>query len=400
VKRDLEERLKPQMEKQIVKVVTGIRRSGKSTLALLLLQGKKFGYVNFDEKELIDINLDELLSGILEIYGNVKFLLLDEIQNVDGWELWVNSLQRSGYNIIITGSNAKLLSKELATHLTGRYVEFENFPFNFREFLRWKKFDLQDIEFLKEKEGKLKFLLREYLRVGGFPEFLVKQLEESYLKTLFDAVIYKDVVRRWNVKYPTKIEDLARYLISIHGREYTATKIRNLLGFRSTFTVQNYIKYLEEAYLIISLERFSKKTKEFLKAPKKVFSIDVGLANAISVKAEKEVGRSMENVVFLQLKNKGYKENRNLFYFKDYQQHEVDFVVKEGLDIKQLIQVTYASGLDEIEKRELRSLVKASDLLKCKNLLVITWDYEDEIEFKWKKIKFVPLWKWLLVNKI
>ena len=172
------------------------------------------------------------------------------------------------------------------------------------------------------------------------------------------------------------------------------------MGFRSTFTVQNYIKYLEEAYLIISLERFSKKTKEFLKAPKKVFSIDVGLANAISVKAEKEVGRSMENVVFLQLKNKGYKENRNLFYFKDYQQHEVDFVVKEGLDIKQLIQVTYASGLDEIEKRELRSLVKASDLLKCKNLLVITWDYEDEIEFKWKKIKFVPLWKWLLVNKI
>ena len=395
IDRDILKKLRKNLENDIVKVITGVRRSGKSTLAILLLKDKNFGYVNFDEKELTKQKLDDILSSVKEIYGNVEFLLFDEIQNVNGWELLANSLQRRGYNLIITGSNAKLLSKELATHLTGRYLEFENYPFNFREFLRCENFDVEDIKYSKEKQGELKNLLRKYLEVGGFPEYVLKNLGKDYVETLFRSVIYADVVKRWNVKYPTKIDDLARYLISIHSREYTATKLRNILGFRSTLTVEKYVKYLEEAYLIFSLERFSFKPKEFLKSPKKVYVVDLGLANTVSAKVTQDIGRLMENLVFLELKIRGLKENRQIFYLK-INDKEVDFVIKEGLRIKQLIQVNYASNRDEIEKREIKSLIKASELLKCNDLLLITWDYEDEIKIKNKIIRCLPLWKWLL----
>lgn len=395
VRRDTEQELRGLVDKRIIKVITGVRRSGKSTLALLVLKNKKFGYVNFDEKELVNVKLDNLLSGIKEIYGDVKILFLDEIQNVNGWELWVNSLQRRGYNLIITGSNAKLLGKELATHLTGRYNEFENFPFSFKEYLRWKNFDLSNVKYGKEKQGILKNILREYIKKGGFPEYIVEGLEEDYLKTLFNSIIYADIIKRWNVKYPTKIEDLARYLLSIFSREYSATKLKKLLEFRSTFTALNYIKYIEETFLIFSLERFSLKTKEFMKAPKKVYSVDLGLSNVISTRTTEDFGLLMENLVFLEMKRRGLEENRNIFYFKTHDS-EVDFIIKKGLKINQLIQITYASGKDEIEKREIRSLLKASKELKCKNLTVITWDYENEEVVEGRKIKFIPLWKWLL----
>ena len=396
IEREVPESFKKDLEKDIIKIITGVRRSGKSTLALLLLKGKNFGYLNFDEKELIDQRLDDLLSSIKEVYGNVSFLLLDEIQNVQGWELWVNSLQRRGYNLIITGSNAKLLSKELATHITGRYIELENFPFNFREFLAFKNFSIENLKNNKEKEGEVKRILREYLSKGGFPEYIVKELDQSYLQTLFHSIIFSDVVKRWNVRYPSKIEDLARYLISISSNEFSATKLRNLLDFRSTLTVEKYIEYIKEAYLIFTLERFSFKAKEFLKAPKKAYVVDNGLKNAISQKTSKEIGSAIENLVFLELKHKGLKENKNIFYLKLNNDEEVDFLIKEGLDIKQLIQVTYASSKDEIEKREIKALKKASESLECKDLLCITWDYEDEIKKDGKKIKFIPLWKWLL----
>lgn len=398
VERDAEKNFQKYVDKDIVKVVTGIRRSGKSTFCVLALKDRKFGYVNFDEKDLINVKLDDLLSSVKEVFGDTKILLLDEIQNVDKWELWVNSLQRRGYNVLVTGSNAKLLSKELATHLTGRYLEFEIFPFSFKEYLRWLNFDLSNIDFLKEKQGELKGILRKYLMKGGFPEYVVKGLDESYLKTLFDAIIYKDVVKRYNVKYPTKIDELARYLTSISSSQYSFTKLKNFLGFRSVLTVEKYVKYLEEAYLIFSLERFSRKPKEIVKSPKKVYSIDNGLVNVISARTSEDIGRLMENVVFLSLKSMGLKENLNIFYLK-VNDAEVDFLIKEGFEIKQLIQVTYASGKDEIEQREIKALLKASELLKCKDLLCITWDYESEEEINSKKIKFVPLWKWLLAKE-
>ncbi len=396
VERDIKRNIEKVLNVDIIKVITGVRRSGKSVLSIDLLKNKDFGYVNFDERELRDITLDTLLSGIKEIYKNVKYILLDEIQNIDGWELWVNSLQRKGYNLIITGSNAKLLSKEFATHLTGRYIEFETFPFSFLEFLRFENYDIEDIIYLKEKQGQIKNLLRKYMNKGGFPEYITKDLDDTYLYSLFNSIVYTDIVKRWNIKYASKLDDLLRYLITIFSKEYTATKLKNILDLRSTLTVQNYIKYAEETYLIYSLQRFSFKSKEFIKMPKKIYVVDTGLINVLSKRLTQDLGRITENIVFLELRRRGLKENKDIFYFKDYQQHEVDFVIKEGLEIKQLIQVTYASDKDEIEKREIRALMKAGDVLRCKNLLVITWDYEDVQEIKGKKIRFVPLWKWLL----
>jgi predicted AAA+ superfamily ATPase len=395
VERERGEKFQKYIDKNIVKVITGVRRSGKSTFCVLALKNREFGYANFDEKDLINVKLDDLLSSIKEVFGGVKILLLDEIQNVDKWELWVNSLQRRGYNVLITGSNAKLLSKELATHLTGRYLEFEIFPFSFGEYLKWLNFDLSNINLVKEKQGELKGILRKHLIKGGFPEYIVKEFDESYLKTLFDAVIYTDVVKRYNVKYPTKIDELARYLISISSSEYSFTKLRNFLNFKSTLTVEKYVKYLEEAYLIFSLERFSKKPKETIKSPRKVYSVDNGLMNIVSTRISEDVGKLMENAVFLSLRNKGLKENLNIFYLK-INDTEIDFLIKEGFEIKQLIQVTYASSKDEIEKREIKALLKASELLNCKDLLIITWDYEDEIKANSKTIRCFPLWKWLL----
>jgi predicted AAA+ superfamily ATPase len=398
IEREVPESFKRNIEKEIIKIITGVRRSGKSTLAILLLKGKNFGYLNFDEKELIEQRLDDLLNALKEVYGDTRFILLDEIQNVNGWELWVNSLQRLGYNLIITGSNAKLLSKELATHVTGRYIELENFPFSFGEFLAFKNFLIEELKNNKEKEGELKRMLREYLSKGGFPEYIIKELDQSYLQTLFHSIIFTDVVKRWNVKYSSKIEDLARYLISISSNEYSATKLRNLLGFRSTLTVEKYIEYIKESYLIFTLERFSFKAKQFLKAPKKVYSIDNGLKSAISQRINEEIGSSMENLVFIELKHRGLKENKDIFYLKLNNGEEVDFLIKEGTAIKQLIQVTYASGRDEIEKREIKALEKASTLLDCRDLLCITWDYEDELKDDGKTIRFIPLWKWLLTK--
>jgi len=398
IEREVPESFKRNIEKEIIKIITGVRRSGKSTLAILLLKGKNFGYLNFDEKELIEQRLDDLLNALKEVYGNTRFILLDEIQNVNGWELWVNSLQRLGYNLIITGSNAKLLSKELATHITGRYIELENFPFSFGEFLAFKNFPIEELKNNKEKEGEVKRMLREYLSKGGFPEYIIKELDQSYLQTLFHSIIFTDVVKRWSVKYSSKIEDLARYLISISSNEYSATKLRNLLGFRSTLTVEKYMEYIKESYLIFTLERFSFKAKQFLKAPKKVYSIDNGLKSAISQRVNEEIRSSMENLVFIELKHRGLKENKEIFYLKLNNDEEVDFLIKEGTAIKQLIQVTYASSRDEIEKREIKALEKASTLLKCRDLLCITWDYENELKEGGKKIKFIPLWKWLLTK--
>jgi predicted AAA+ superfamily ATPase len=394
----VERERKVDVSKPIIKVVTGVRRAGKSTLCYLLLKNRKFAYVNFDDREILDFKSTEIEKGVKEIYGDVETLFLDEIQNYERWELWVNSLYRRGYNIVITGSNAKLLSRELSTHLTGRYIEVEVFPFSFREVLKYLGIDSTHLDVDKEKQGKVMNLLKSYLERGGFPEVWVKDLGRDFLQTLFENIIYKDVVKRWSVRHPSKIEELAIYLITNFSSKYSITKLKNALDFRSKETVKKYIAFLEESYLIFSLNNFSFKVKEVLKIPRKVYVVDTGLINSVSHKFSENLGRLMENLVFLELR-KRYKE---IFYFQTKEGYEVDFLIKEGLRVKQLIQVTYANSFDEIDRREWRALLKAYELFKAHKpeLIIITWDYEDEKEISWfnkrAKIKFIPLWKWLL----
>ncbi|MBZ1345221.1 MAG: ATP-binding protein [Candidatus Nealsonbacteria bacterium] len=387
------------LDKDLIKVITGPRRSGKSVFSILLLKRKEFAYLNFDDENLLKFkNYDEIVKTILEVYPKSKYVLFDEIQNLENWEFFVNKLQRRGYNLILTGSNAKLLSKELGTVLTGRYIPIEIFPFSFKEFLITKNFEIKK-EYLEipETKGKIFNYLDNYLKNGGFPEVVVKNLEaKDYLETLFDAILLKDVVKRYGVRFSQKIYDLAIYLVSNFSSEFSFTKLKNILNFRSVNTVQNYLRYLEEAYLVFSLDRFSFKTKEQIRSPRKIYLVDNGFILAKSFQFSQNIGKLMENLVLVEILRRGCELNKDIFYYKTRNERKIDFILKEGLKIKKLIQVCYDPNDLDTQKRELKSLVEASEELNCNDLLIITWDYEGDKWFKGKKIKFIPLWKWLI----
>jgi len=381
-----------------IKVTTGIRRCGKSFSTYLLLRDKKFAYANFDEKILSSSSHQDIISTLFEVFGDVDIFFFDEIQNLNDWEFLVNKLHRSGYNVFITGSNARLLSKELSDRLTGRHIDIEIFPFSFREFLIAREFK-EDIRTTKG-QGIIKNLLKEYINIGGFPEIIIEnENPKIYLRTLFNDIVEKDIIRRFEIKNETTFREISYFLLSNAGNYVTYNGLKNSFNLGSDHTVKNYLSYLQMSYLFIFLENFSYSTKRRFSYPKKVYLIDTGF-NLISFRFSENFGRLIENVVLIELlrRRSYWFNNWEIYYFKDYQQREVDFVIKEGINIKQLIQVTYASNKDEIEQREIKSLLKAYELFKDYNpeLLVITWDYEDVSKIDNKEIKFIPLWKLLL----
>ncbi|MEM5811654.1 MAG: ATP-binding protein [Candidatus Aenigmatarchaeota archaeon] len=389
--------IKNKIKKDIANIITGIRRCGKSIFAFQLSKKEKFGYVNFEDERL-DIpakELNRVLEAIYSIKGNVDLLILDEIQNIQGWEKFVARVINNK-KVIITGSSARLLSKELATLLTGRHIEYELFPFSFREYLNFKGLSLKEKDFyITENIAKVKNLLEDYLKKGGFP--LVEEFGFIFLSENYKDIVERDVIQRFNIKNIRIFKDFSHYLTSNSTNEISYNSLKNIFNM-SVRTISNWVGYLETAFLFFELERFFPKLKQQILASKKIYCIDNGFINTIAFKLSENRGKMMENLVAVELlRRKSYWFNNwEIFYFKDYQQNEVDFVIKEGLEIKQLIQVTYASNKDEIDKREIKALIKASELLKCKNLQIITWDYEDESKVNEKTIKCIPLWKWLL----
>ncbi len=398
VEREGTERIRSFLDKSLIKAVTGPRRAGKTFFSFQILRGRRFGYVNFDDEFLARTgDLNQVVKLAHRVYGDFDFLFFDEVQNVEGWELFLNRLQRQGYNLIITGSNSKLLGSELASHLTGRYVETTILPFSFREFLKAKGFEVEkEYLALKDYQGRVMNLLSEYLDAGGFPEVVVKNLDfKPYVESLFNAVVLKDVVGRYKIRFASSMYELARYLVSNFSSLVSFRRLNNMLGFRSIHTVINYTRYLEETFLVFSLNNFSLKVSEQIRSPRKVYVIDNSIISTLSFRFIESKGKLMENLVAVELLRKKLQEGFEIFYLK-INNNEVDFVLKEDFQVKQLIQVTYASSRNDIEKREVRALLKASEQLKCKNLLIITWDYEDEFEIDNKTIRCIPLWKWLL----
>jgi predicted AAA+ superfamily ATPase len=354
-------------------------------------------YVNFEDERLQveakDLNL--ILEAIASLKGEVEFIVFDEIQYINGWERFVSRLLPTR-KIIITGSNARLLSKEFATFLSGRHIDYELFPFSFREYLNFNNFTPN--VYLTRDISKTRELLKEYIKTGGFP--LTFKLGRNFLVENYKDIVERDVIQRYKVKYEKVLKELAKYYISTVAREISFNKLKNILNVKSVQTIKNYSEFLSNSYLIFFLEKYSPKLKLQMISPKKVYCIDNGFVEAMSFKASEDFGRLMENLVAVELmrRKRYWFRNQEIYYWKDYQQNEVDFIVKEGEKIKQLIQVTYASNKNEIETREIKGLLKASELLNCKNLVVITWDYEDEITIENRKIIFKPLWKWLLIQ--
>ena len=379
-----------------VLVIIGIRRCGKSIFSYLVEKDKKFGYINFDDERIVDLkaeNLDKVLQAFYELYGEVEYIILDEIQNIPKWELFANRLRRTK-KIIITGSNSKLLSGELATHLTGRHLDIQLFPFSFKEFLNFREFNIQQAYTSKEK-SQIKNYLEEFLKGGGFPESY-KFGGQAVIK-VYDDILTKDILLRYNVKKINELKQLGKYILSNSSDEISYSKLAKILGVNHVSTISNWISYFKEAFLVFELERFSFKLKQQFIAPKKIYCIDTGLINLIGFRFSENKGKIIENAVATELyRRKSQDYNLEIYYWKDHQQRETDFVLKRRNKVRQLIQVCYASSKENIKEKEINSLVRASKDLKCTNLLIITWDYEGEIKKEKKAIKFIPLWKWLL----
>ncbi|MEM3554443.1 MAG: ATP-binding protein [Candidatus Micrarchaeaceae archaeon] len=379
----------------VASIITGVRRCGKSMLAFMLTQQKNATYVNFEDErlQLREEELNAILEAIASLKGNVEFIVFDEIQYVYGWERFISRILPTK-KVIITGSNARLMSKEFATFLTGRHIDFNLFPFSFRGYLLLNGFNPNI--YLTEDIAKRKNLLVEYLKMGGFP--LAYKVGRRFISENYSDIVERDVIQRYNIKFKNAVKELAKYYVSNCAQEVSFNRLKNILNLKSVHTVKDYSIYLSNAYLIFFLERFSPKLKESIIAPKKIYCIDNGIVNTIGFKISENIGSLMENLVAVELfRRKSYwAKEWEIYYWKDSQQHEVDFVIKNGMRVTLLIQVTSASGKDEVERREISSLIKASEQLNCKELLTITWDYEDELKIENKTIKFLPLWKWLI----
>ncbi len=405
------------LSKNFIASVVGPRRAGKTyflyhlILNELNLDDSRYIFINFEDESIKISKREDIIKCIEyhnEIYGKLpEYLFFDEIQSFDRWENWIYELyEKKRFYIFLTGSSSKLLSKEIATQLRGRATNIPIFPFSFREFLQIRKFETKNYYSSYEK-AKLLNLLRNYLQYGGFPALHIDKVNPAvFFRDYIDTVVYRDVVERYKIKEPELISMLMKFAASSFSSQFSINKVFKLLKSRhigvSRKTLYSYFGFILNAFFAFTLKKFSYSERESELSKPKVYLVDSGIINyLLETKISENIGRLMENLVFLEIKKQVvYGKLGQIFYFKDAQQHEVDFVIKEGLQIKELIQVTYANSFDEVERREIRALLKAGDLLRCNNLTVITWDYEDEREVKWFNrkgiIKFVPLWKWLL----
>ena len=368
------------LQNPLIKLITGPRRVGKSVFALLMLQGQNFAYLNFDDNRLLEKWDEDLaMSALDDVYPDYDFMLLDEIQNLPNWDLWVSKLYRRGKNLIITGSNANMLSSEMATVLTGRYLQIEMLPFSLDETMRWKNIS-PDRE---EQAAQAIVLADDYMRNGGYPETIPsRSITKSYLSTLFDSILLKDVAQRHNVRNTSDLYNLATYLLSNFCNPISANELAGELGLSSVATTKKFCDYLNEPYLFFYLPRFNNKLKLMNKAPKKIYVVDNGFVQSTAFNLSENLGRLLENQVFVELLRRGYIPGQTLFYYRTRNDKEIDFVTRKGAKVEQLIQVCYDMNSEKTRKRELDALVEAADELHCDNLLVITNSQEEKIEWK------------------
>lgn len=386
----------------LIKLITGPRRAGKSVMALQILKNKNFAYLNFDDDLLLNnFEEDMVIQSLNDVYAEYTCLLLDEIQNLPNWELWVGKLYRRGINLIITGSNSRLLSNEMASALTGRYLQIIVLPFSFGETLRFKSFTVSDkMQYTPAGIGEILALLDSYMFNGGFPETLFNPLLlKNYLSSLFDSVLLKDILKRFRIRNTRQLYDLSNFLFSNYTNPFSYNHIKDSLNFNSVATVQKFLGYLEEPYLFMHLTRYNNKVINQQKSAQKIYVIDNGYIKARSFELSPNYGRLLENLVFIELLRRGYRPGLDLFYYRTRNDKEIDFLIRKGHQIEQLIQVCYNFEQLKVIKRETNALTEAAKELNCTNLLILSWDKEDIIEMDDLKIKLLPAWKWLLSKR-
>ena len=362
-----------------VLIITGVRRCGKSTFARQLVAGNqiKGSYLNLEDPRLDGFDLQDFvkLDKIQSLMDMSAYRIIDEIQNVPDWEKYIRSGQESGYNFLVTGSNATMLSREFGTRLTGRHLSYELFPFSYCEYLAFSR------------QQKEKSSLEAYLNDGGFPEYL-RYREMEILNRLLDDILYRDITVRYGIKHHEQLRQLAIYLISNAGKSITYNSLGKLFGFGSPNTVLDYMAYLEQSYLIFQIFKFDYSLKKMLKNPRKVYTIDPGFANANSLSFSADTGRKLENTVFLNLRRK-YRE---IYYFSG--KGECDFVVRDAAGVTEVMQVCTQLTPDNLQ-RETIGLIEALNFFNLAEGSILTLDQEDVLDLSGKHIRVIPAWKWL-----
>jgi predicted AAA+ superfamily ATPase len=376
-----------------VLILSGIRRCGKSTLLKQIMQGKKkYCYVNFEDERLLNFRAEEfgiLNEVLMEVYGTPETYFFDEIQNIDRFETFVRRLQDEGKKVVITGSNASLLSREFGTRLTGRYKLFEVYPFSFAEFLRFRAMDLrEDSRYIPEEKVSLISAFRDYTESGGMPEY-VRNLDSDYIRTLYDNILYRDIISRYSIRRQRLVRELVGILSSAIALPFTYNSLKKSLGLKNAITVKEYIGYLSGAYLFFELPRFDYSVRKQLNSPKKIYVIDPAFCQITGFSLSPNRGRILENIVYIELRRRG----REVYYYaKD---RECDFVIKEGRRIADAIQVCHELN-DENSDREIGGLQEAMAEFGLKEGTILTSDQEDVRRSGGTIIVIRPAWKWLL----
>ncbi len=374
---------------QIV-VISGIRRSGKSTLLRQFADlFNSFYYVTFDDERLLDFQVSDFNNLMLAFKKSrqANAVFIDEVQNVPGWERFVRRLHEEGYKIFVTGSNAKLLSSELATHLTGRYFKIELYPFSFREFLRFEGVNADDISSTGEAAVLNKF--DEYFVKGGFPEMVARK-DPEFVKRIYEDVLFRDIISRFKIKDVKSFKQLSNFLFSNVAKETSYNSLAGVLGAKKTaMTVRKYVGYMEEAYLVFELFKYDFSLKKQFVSNKKIYVIDNGLRNEVAFYTSEDRGRLLENLVFIELKRRGAE----LFYHKGAK--ECDFLVKEKNKITAVMQVTVELNIGNRD-REVAGILEAMKKCGLSEGLILTLTQSDEIKKDNYKITILPVWKWLI----
>lgn len=389
-----------EFDTSMAQVVIGVRRSGKSTLChkVLLERGIRYGYVNFDDDRLAEMQVGDLntvLSCVYQLYGtDIPYLVLDEIQDVDGWYLFVNRLLRTSLNIFITGSNAKLLSGELATHLTGRYNEIHLYPFSFSEYCHYHQIDTQSITTKADAERKRAFM--DYIHDGGFPEMQKLRNKRAYVQSLIEAILRKDIQKRFKIRNIEALRKLAHHLINNACQEVNYDDLSEMLGIADK-TAKKYVDYLSQAFLIQPLTRHSFKSSVRIRN-QKAYIVDTGLqGHRDNALAAKNLGWRLENVAYIELLRRCAHDFLDVYYYKpNPRAKEVDFVVCDQSKVVELIQVAYEIDSQRTYHRETISLVKASEALSCNRLTLIAFSPTRDVEIDGKTVHIVSALEWLL----
>lgn len=383
----------------LIIIISGIRRCGKSSLLYLIkekmdLKEGDYLYFNFDDERISnDISiLDKLYNIHLELYSREPVLFFDEVQNISGWEKFINRMYEKGIKIFVTGSNAKLLSSEISTSLTGRNKVIELSPFSFKEFLvlTGNNYDLKKLDSMTKNRIKKDFDF--YFKKGGFP-LIDKEDDLELINFYFQDILYRDIIARFKLTRTEEIKQIGLYFMSNVGKLFSYSTLQKISGVKSLSSIKAYLDYYSQTYLFFYLKKFDFSIKKQILNPKKVYVIDQAFATRIGFNFSENKGRILENIVFLELK----RRNKDVYYHQE--KYECDFVVKDDFKINEAIQVCYFIDHNN-ENRETSGLLEAMRIYKLGKGIILTYEQEYSFEIESLPVTVIPVWKWLLQNRM